>query len=107
MLHTDAEIMAGLSKGIEAGTWTVFDPSSPDLAIEAVTAHDWATAREIVRSAASDGRATFLPAGARDNKTAQVLIDGKVIGQASTLMHRVKHDLKKYTMFGESPLLPN
>ena len=45
-----------------------------------------------VLNAAREGRATYLPAGARDNSTAQVFIDGQLIGQASTLMHFVRED---------------
>lgn len=59
-----------------------------------------------VLNAAREGRATYLPAGARDNATAQVFIDGELIGQASTLMHFVREDPANTTMFGERKLLP-
>lgn len=62
--------------------------------------------RDRVAEAAAEGRATYLPAGARNNATALVLIDGEIVGQASTCMHKVRHDFDTYTRFGESKLLP-
>lgn len=59
-----------------------------------------------VLNAAREGRATYLPAGARDNTTAQVFIDGELIGQASTLMHFVREDPDNTTRFGEPKLIP-
>lgn len=46
--------------------------------------------RAQVLEAAREGRATLIPAGARDNATALVAIDGQVIGQATQLCHRVR-----------------
>ena len=62
--------------------------------------------RARVRDAAREGRATFLPAGARGNATAMVLIDGEPVGQAVTCMDFVRCDLTTYSRFGESRLLP-
>lgn len=59
-----------------------------------------------VLQAAREGRATYLPAGARDNATAQVFIDGELIGQASTVAHYVREDPSNTTTFGERKLLP-
>jgi hypothetical protein len=66
---------------------------------------DYQQLRRDVLHAAREGRATYLPAGARHNATAQVFIDGNLIGQASSLMHyvRVADDT---TRFGESKLIP-
>ncbi|WP_195173693.1 hypothetical protein [Mycobacteroides abscessus] len=66
--------------------------------------------RETVRQAAADGRATYLPAGARDNATARVLIDGEEVGQASTCMHLVRLDPADPNYgrhFGEQRLIPD
>lgn len=68
------------------------------------------TMRDVVTEAARNGKATYLPAGARDNATAIVLIDGVNVGQASTLMHGVKidpSDPASKTMFGECRLIPD
>lgn len=59
-----------------------------------------------VLNAAREGRATYLPAGARDNRTAEVYIDGKLVGQASTVAHYVREDPDNATRFGERKLLP-
>jgi hypothetical protein len=66
---------------------------------------DYQQLRRDVLQAAREGRATYLPAGARHNATAQVFIDGNLIGQASSLMHyvRVADDSPR---FGESALIP-
>jgi hypothetical protein len=66
---------------------------------------DYNSLREEVLQAAREGRATFLPAGARHNATAQIFVDGKLVGQASGLMHyvRVADDAPQ---FGESALVP-
>jgi hypothetical protein len=66
---------------------------------------DYNSLREEVLQAAREGRATYLPAGARDNATAQIFIDGKLIGQASSLAHyvRLADDAPR---FGESALVP-
>ena len=45
------------------------------------------TLRALVAAAATEGRATYLPAGARGNATALVHIDGVEVGQASTCAH--------------------
>ncbi|MCV7256862.1 hypothetical protein H7J86_32270 [Mycobacterium hackensackense] len=55
--------------------------------------------------AARHGRASCLPAGGRDNKTALVLIHGEAVGQASTLMHYVR-EAPDAPRFGKSILLP-
>ncbi|ART70449.1 hypothetical protein BTO20_19445 [Mycobacterium dioxanotrophicus] len=59
-----------------------------------------------VLNAAREGRATYLPAGARDNHTAEVYIDGQLVGQASTVAHFVREDPESTTRFGERKLLP-
>jgi hypothetical protein len=59
-----------------------------------------------VLTAAREGRATYLPAGARDNATAEVYIDGALVGQASTLMHYVREDPDNTSRFGECKLIP-
>lgn len=66
---------------------------------------DYNALRREVLIAARQGRASYLPAGGRDNKTALVLIDGEVVGQASTLMHYVR-EAPDAPRFGESILLP-
>jgi hypothetical protein len=58
-----------------------------------------------VRDAAAQGRATYLPAGARDNATAMVLIDGTPVGQASTCMTFVRL-VGLYSPTGETSLIP-
>lgn len=65
-----------------------------------------AAARRRVLEAAREGRATYLPAWARENSTARVLIDGEEVGQASTLAHYVRQDSDAPSVFGEKPLLP-
>ena len=50
-----------------------------------VVAHNYTAARVAVLHAAREGRAQLLPAWARNNNTARVLIDGEDVGQASTL----------------------
>lgn len=67
---------------------------------------DWTALRSMVREAAAEGRATYLPAGARSNPTALVLVDGLVVGEAASLMHLVRHDMETYSQWGESKLLP-
>lgn len=62
-------------------------------------------ARADVLAAAREGRATYLPAGGRDNKTALVFIDGLLIGQASTVAQYVR-TASDAPRFGESALLP-
>lgn len=69
-----------------------------------VKAHNYNHARLAVLVAAKQGRATYLPAGARDNATARVLIDGIEVGQASSLMHHVREG-KANSTFGERPLI--
>lgn len=51
------------------------------------------------------GRATYLPAGARDNATALILVDGETVGQMSSLGHFVREEGGK--VYGEQKLLPN
>lgn len=51
---------------------------------------DYPALREEVLVAARQGRATYLPAGARGNATAQIYIDGVLVGQASTVGHYVR-----------------
>ncbi|HMH59032.1 MAG TPA: hypothetical protein VK537_07610 [Galbitalea sp.] len=58
-----------------------------------------------VRDAAREGRATYLPAGARDNAVAMVLIDGEPVGQASTCMTFVRL-VGLYSPFSEVRLIP-
>ncbi|MFA5712334.1 hypothetical protein [Mycolicibacterium sp.] len=67
---------------------------------------DYDALRELVLIAARQGRATYLPAGARDNTTAQVYIDGELVGQASTVMHYVREDPENTSRYGESKLIP-
>lgn len=63
--------------------------------------------RKRVLHAAREGRATLIPAGARDNATAQVCIDGEVIGQASSLCHFVREDATQgRAVFAERVLVP-
>lgn len=62
--------------------------------------------REIVLTAAADGRATYLPAGARDNTTARVLIDGVEVGQASSLLGESVRTSLSATTFGECAIYP-
>lgn len=61
--------------------------------------------REAVLQAAREGRATFLPAYARDNTVAMVLIDGAPFGSASVVEHYVTPADTGRT-FGEVPLVP-
>lgn len=68
---------------------------------------DYDALRAAVLVASREGRATCLPAGARDNATAQVFIDGELIGQASTLMHYVREDPASTTSrYQEVKLVP-
>lgn len=60
--------------------------------------------RTMVLTAAREGRATYLPAGARDNSTALVLVDGAIVGQASVVGHFVR--AQQTSTFGECPLVP-
>lgn len=60
--------------------------------------------RHEVLIAAREGRATYLPAGARDNATARVLIDGIEVGQASTCMHYVR-TVDNGSVFGERQIV--
>lgn len=55
-----------------------------------VAAHNYSAAREAVLHAAREGRAQLLPAWARNNNTARVLVDGEDVGQASSLCHYVR-----------------
>ena len=41
--------------------------------------------REMITQAIAEGRATYLPAGARDNHTALILVDGAVVAQGSLM----------------------
>jgi hypothetical protein len=41
--------------------------------------------REMITRAIAEGRATYLPAGARDNATALILVDGVVAAQGSLM----------------------
>lgn len=66
---------------------------------------DYDALRVAVLAAAREGRATYLPAGARDNATAQVFIDGELIGQASTLMHYVREDPDATSRYQEVKLV--
>lgn len=65
----------------------------PEAVRAMVERYDYSRARHSVLAAARQGRATYLPAGARDNDTARVLIDGVEVGQASVLMAYVREDL--------------
>lgn len=65
-----------------------------------------AAMRRRVLEAAREGRATYLPAWARDNATARVLIDGEEVGQASTVAHYVRQAPDAPSVFGERALLP-
>lgn len=62
--------------------------------------------RRRVLEAAREGRATYLPAWARDNATARVFIDGKEVGQASAVAHYVRQAPDAPSVFGEQVLLP-
>jgi hypothetical protein len=57
--------------------------------IERASDGDFEDRRQAVAEAAALGLAYKLPAGARDNDTARVLIDGVEVGQMSVLGHRV------------------
>jgi hypothetical protein len=81
-----------------------FQTPSADAIRAMVKCHNYNGARVGVLLAADQGRATYLPAGARDNATARVLVDGTEVGQASSLMHYVREELTG-TMFGERKLL--
>jgi hypothetical protein len=59
-----------------------------------------------VLDAAVEGRATYLPAGARDNATAMVLIDGEPVGQASTCMTFVRRVDPAISTFSAVQLVP-
>ncbi|MFZ2526643.1 MAG: hypothetical protein WAX14_03160 [Rhodococcus sp. (in: high G+C Gram-positive bacteria)] len=65
---------------------------------------DYNALRVRVLEAAYEGRATYLPAGARDNRTAEVFIDGERIGQASSLCHYVRPEAGR--TFQEVKLVP-
>lgn len=68
---------------------------------------DYAALRAQVLAAAREGRATYLPAGARANPTAQIFIDGEYIGQASTVAHYVRTDHDNpASVYAETVLLP-
>lgn len=66
-----------------------------------------AQVRAEVLAAAREGRATYLPAGARDNAVALVYIDGELVGQASEVGHyvRINHSDPR-SKYAESVLLP-
>lgn len=69
---------------------------------------DWRSlqyARESLFRAALGGRATSLPAGARDNQSALALIDGEIVGQLSVLGCYVREDAAG-NQFVERKLLP-
>jgi hypothetical protein len=66
---------------------------------DALAVHNYSAARRMVLTAAREGRAELMPAGARDHKTARVLIDGQDVGQASVLTHYVR-ELPSDSMFG-------
>lgn len=51
---------------------------------------DWNQIRRDVLVAAAEGRATYLPAGARHNATALIFVDGVEVGQASVVGHYVR-----------------
>lgn len=59
--------------------------------------------RARVHAAVKAGAATILPAGARGNPTALVLIDGEVVGQAST--YAVGYNIIENGRFGEGRLI--
>lgn len=72
--------------------------------------------RRRVLAAAREGRATLVPAGARHNGTALILIDGEEVGQASQYGHYVREDPdqklptiagRKYNDFSERRLIPH
>lgn len=68
---------------------------------------DYAALRAQILAAAREGRATYLPAGARGNATARVYIDGDYIGQASTVAHYVRTDHgNAASVYAETVLLP-
>ena len=73
--------------------------------IDAVTARNYGYARKLVRAVAGQDRAHYLPAGARDNLNAVVLVDGVQVGQASVLMHLCRID-PITSMFGPNLLRP-
>jgi hypothetical protein len=66
---------------------------------------DHTQTREMVLAAAREGRATYLPAGARDNDTALIFVDGKEVGQASVVGHYVV-PVSDARTFGERALQP-
>lgn len=65
-------------------------------------------ARLAVKAAAQAGRAYILPAGARNNPTARILIDGIDVGEAAVLGHNVREDLSAHTgPYSTRKLLPD
>lgn len=67
--------------------------------------HDYAARRRHVLEAAREGRAQLLPAGARDNLVARVLIDGKDFDQASSVCHYVREEASRGA-YGVRKLIP-
>lgn len=70
--------------------------------------NDFNTQRKLVAKYAAEGRATYVPAGARGNSTAEVHVDGVKVGQASSLVdpNLVAEEPGKST-YGERKLVPN
>lgn len=66
---------------------------------------DYPQLRAEVLAAAKEGRATYVPAWSAKNPTALIKIDGRVVGQASSVGHFVcvAPDAPR---FGESLLQP-
>lgn len=61
------------------------------------------TRREMIRKAIEEGRATYLPAGARSNATARILVDGVEAAQASLM--ETYTDPATASRFQEVPLI--
>lgn len=72
---------------------------------KAVHPHDYNARRAFVLAMAREGRAQLLPAGARDNTVARVLIDGEDFGAASTVCHFVREGVST-TAYGLRNLIP-
>lgn len=70
--------------------------------------NDFNAQRKLVAKYAAEGRATYVPAGARGNSTAEVHVDGVKVGQASSLVDPklVAEEPGKST-YGERKLVPN
>jgi len=61
--------------------------------------------RHLVLIAARKGRATYLPAGARNQRCAQIYVDGELVGESVTIGHYVRPEDGPKSTFQEVKLI--